>query len=70
MKAIPISIYIVIADNFVNDNFGDNMIGLQPVDVKPRFFHSLVWKFPVTIGEQAGIYEIFRLFRTLGMGAL
>lgn len=46
-----IIIYIFIADSFVNEIFGDNMIILKPEDVKLRFGPHFAQKFLVMVDE-------------------
>ena len=53
-----ISIYRVIADYFVNENFGDNMITLTPDDAKKRFGPLFSQKFLVMVDERSGRAEI------------
>jgi len=48
----------VIADNPVNEKFGDNMITLTPEDVKKRFGPLFAQKFLVMVDERAGKAEI------------
>jgi hypothetical protein len=55
---VSISINRVIADNLVNENFGDNMITLHPDEVKQRFAPLFAQKFLVMVDERAGTAEI------------
>jgi hypothetical protein len=57
-RSLSISINSVIADSFVNENFGSNMITLTPEDVKKRFVPLFSKKFFVMVDERAGIAEV------------
>jgi methanogenesis imperfect marker protein 11 len=61
-----IGIYIFIADSFVNEIFGDNMITLTPQDVKQRFGPLFAQKFLVMVDERAGMAEIIEQCRARG----
>jgi methanogenesis imperfect marker protein 11 len=57
---------MVIADYFVNEYFGDNMITLTPDDVKKRFGTLFSQKFLVMVDEQSGRAEILEQCRARG----
>jgi methanogenesis imperfect marker protein 11 len=60
------SINRVIADNLVNEIFGDNMITLHPDEVKQRFGPLFAQKFLVMVDERAGTAEIHEQCRVRG----
>jgi methanogenesis imperfect marker protein 11 len=49
---------MVIADSFVNEKFGNNMIALTPDDVRKRFGPLFSRKFLVMVDEKTGLAEI------------
>jgi methanogenesis imperfect marker protein 11 len=57
---------MVIADSFVNENFGDNMITLTPDDVKQRFGPLFAQKFLVMVDECTARAEIIEQCRARG----
>jgi methanogenesis imperfect marker protein 11 len=57
---------MVIADYFVNEIFGDNMITLTPDDVKKRFGPLFSQKFLVMVDECSGLVEILEQCRARG----
>jgi methanogenesis imperfect marker protein 11 len=64
--SVSISINSVIADNLVNEIFGDNMITLTPDEVKQRFGPLFAQKFLVMVDERTGIAEILEQCRVRG----
>jgi methanogenesis imperfect marker protein 11 len=63
---VSIAIYTVIADSLVNEIFGDNMIILNPDDIRKRFGPLFAQKFLVMVDERAGIAEILEQCRARG----
>ena len=55
---VSIVIYIFIADSFVNEIFGDNMITPTHNDVHPPFRPLFTRNFLVMVDEYTGISEI------------
>ena len=64
--SLSISINSVIADSFVNENFGDNMITLAPDDVKKRFWPRFSTRFLEIFDECSGIAETIEQCHTRG----
>ena len=57
---------MVIADYFVNEYFGDNMITLTPDEVKKRFGPLFSQKFLVMVDEDSGRAEIIEQCQARG----